>query len=308
MWGDSDFISSGSDEDDYTPRNLNSQRLDDFVMLEGGNSEEDEIDESFTLPSCPEQPQMDENEHVGTERYPFRGIQAASMQHPSAYTPKHIRVIVHCGPHSLLLPCIDDDIASRKTIAWLKTEIKRRCTEMYQGTPDITRLLTNGAILFDGDAVTEVLGDEQVVECQIAAWSTLTPLERYVGRGELVLDPVRTRLIGSIGSVDLSCLDLVYDHDHLRHLLSCLSQCHTIDLSENNLDDRALNLITLVLLNSSDTRLNSLNLSGNMIKGEGIHDFVSGLRMTTVSVDLSFNPLLPIALPPHPRIKAEHIF
>lgn len=329
--GDSDFVCSGEDADDYyTPRNLNSHQLDDFVVIDD-HSEDDEAaapmdgmtepSDSFSntpLPSHTQQSNADtagslavnkDVPSVTSERIRPKQTMTAIAQNSTAYAPKHVRVIVQCGPHSLLLPCIDDDIASRKTIAWLKAEIKKRCLDMYQSSPDITRLLTNGVVLFEGDAVTEVLGDEQRVECKVAAWYTSSPLEQYGRREELVMSSVKARLLTAAaegGSVDLSCLDLVYDHDHLKHLLACLSQCHSIDLSENKLDDRALNLISLVLLNSPDSRLQHLDLSGNMIRGEGLPDFVSSLG-TKVTVDLSFNPLLP-TVPSHPCIKAEYLF
>lgn len=332
---DSDFVSSGEEEDEYTPRNLHPQKLDDFVIINDYSGDEttspmEGNTESYVSLDNTHQPfNNEQSEFVmnylgagkgvtanlvtnspSSTNIPERSRPKQTMttitQNPATYTPKHVRVIVQCGPHSLLLPCIDDDIASRKTIAWLKAEIKKRCLEMYQSSPDITRLLTNGVVLFEGDAVTEVLGDEQRVECKVAAWYTLSPLEQYTRREELVLNSVKSRLSSSEGFIDLSCLDLVYDHDHLKHLLTCLSQCHSIDLSENKLDDRALNLISLVLLNSTSNRLRSLDLSGNMIKGECLPDFVSSLS-ATIKVDLSFNPLLQSA-PSHPCIKAEYLF
>lgn len=300
---DDAFVSSAS-EDAFTPRNIHQYDLDDFVEIgsEKSTSEADDPQSGYTDYSSyrsgsnahqyhEDHPQIDTRTTI---EVPFKSPPIPSNP---TYAQKHIRIAVECGPYELLVPCVDDDISSRKTVRWLIDEIARRCLDLYNSRPEITRLQLKGEgiSLFEADPVTDVFADNQRVYCVVAGWTRQSPVDQYRKRNGADKSIIKRLSASNSTALDLSCLDVEYEHEHCMALFSCLKTVHELDLSDNLLNDRAVSLLCQLLVNGGPCELRRLDLSGNCIEGATIVELFRVAPMLS-EMDLSFNPLSKSAL------------
>lgn len=242
----------------------------------------------------------------------------------SVYQPRHVRVKVILDQHrSLLIPCIDDDIATRPTIKWLIDQTQCRAHEIYGAKPIITRLLnSDGSVLYERDWITDIIQlDGQELKAVIAGWNSPTLVQRYLSKitntksllDDVIIKSLSQKTITERGLIDLSGICLVYGEelervlsvtmDHISHYndSGASSASFFLDLSDNWLDDRVLCYLASLMFNNpmyypliknQQTNL-SINLSGNCIKEKklGVLELIKEEEALFWSrLDLNYNP------------------